>query len=129
MIFLHSNLRGDRAVQFWTPYLGTAILTQTVFDFSTRRVTRQDLVREIGRHSAISTRSPSLKSPVSTWAWYFFERVMILPIRASRTRRSTRTTTVFCILALTTRPTSLRWFLAGACSGAATAFIWPPFLS
>src|SRR5258706_454919 len=75
---------------------------------------RHDLVREMGRHSAISTRSPSPNSPVSTCAWYFFDRVMVLPIMESRTRRSTRTTTVFCILLLVTRPTSLRWFLAGA---------------
>ena len=46
-------------------------LAQTAFDFSTRRVTRQALVFEIGRHSAISTRSPSLNSSVSSCAWYF----------------------------------------------------------
>jgi len=42
---------------------------------------------------------------------YLRERVIVLPIIGSRTRRSTRTTTVFCILLLVTRPTSLRWFL------------------
>src|ERR1043165_8542797 len=129
MFYLHSNLHGPCRAVLDPRSWGTGILTQTAFDFSTRRVTRQDLVREIGRHSAISTRSPSLNSLVSTCAWYFFERVMILPIRASRTRRSTLTTTVFCILSLTTRPTSLRWILAAGCSVAAVAFISPPSLS
>src|SRR5215216_1539153 len=96
----------------------------TAFDLSTRRVTRHDLVLESGRHSAISTRSPSLNSLVSVWAWYFLERVMILPIMGSLTRRSTRTVTVFCILSLTTRPTSLRWFFTGAASAfGASGFI------
>src|ERR1044071_7937964 len=82
---------------------GTAILPQTALDFSTSRVTFHDFVRDSGRHSAISTRSPSLNSLVSTCAWYFFERVMIFPIIGSRPRRSTWTVTVFCILSLTPR--------------------------
>src|SRR6185503_2310489 len=120
-----SNLRRRAADgQFWTPAVrGPGFYT--AFDFSTRRVTFQDLVLESGRHSAISTRSPSLNSLVSVWAWYFFERVMILPIIGSLTRRSTRTVTVFCILSLTTRPTSLRWFFTtSVCS-----VISRPFLS
>ena len=43
---------------------------QTVMPFSTRRVTRQALVFEIGRLSAISTRSPVLYSLFSSCAWY-----------------------------------------------------------
>src|SRR5437773_5092035 len=46
---------------------------------------RHDLVLEIGRHSAISTRSPSPNSPDSTCAWYLRERVIVLPIIASHT--------------------------------------------
>src|SRR5687767_14439821 len=107
MSFLHSPT--CRLVQpaVLDPAVGGPRFYQTALDFSTRRVTFQALVLEIGRHSAISTRSPSPNCPSSTCAWYFRERVMVLPMSASRTRRSTRTTTVFCILLLVTRPTSV----------------------
>src|SRR5690606_42145384 len=81
---------------------------------SSRRTTVQDLSREIGRPSAISTRSPSLYWLVSSCALYRLERTMILPRTGCLTRRSTFTTTVLSILLLTTRPIRVRWRLAGA---------------
>ena len=67
--------------------------------------------------SAGTPRSPPGRPPgtrsVSSCAWYFFERVTILPYSGCFTRRSTSTVTVFFILSLTTRPVSVRWFLAG----------------
>src|SRR5262245_51085851 len=54
-------------------------LLQTTLAFSMSFTTRQDLVVEIGRHSSISTRSPSLHSAASSCAWYFRKRVRNLP--------------------------------------------------
>ena len=34
---------------------------------------------EIGRVSSMRTVSPALNSLPSSWAWYFFDRLMILP--------------------------------------------------
>src|SRR5580765_1301468 len=76
--------------------------------FSSSLAIRHALVLESGRHSSISTRSPSPHSFFSSWAWYFFERVRIFPYIGCVTRRSTRTVTVLSILSLTTRPVSVR---------------------
>src|SRR5688572_10499447 len=54
---------------------------------------------------------------------------MILPIRGSRTRRSTRTVTVFCILSLTTRPIRCFGVLRISCASLTWLLIWPPFPS
>ena len=43
------------------------------------RDTRQALVFESFRVASISTRSPSLHSLASSCAWYFAERVTVLP--------------------------------------------------
>src|SRR5262249_16010237 len=51
----------------------------TILAFSSSFTTRQDFIRESGRHSSIVTRSPSLHSLVSSCAWYFPERVTTLP--------------------------------------------------
>src|SRR5262249_12100746 len=58
---------------------------------------RQRLVRDIGRDSTISTRSPTLPAFASSCTWYFTRRVRNLWNRRSRTRRTTVTTTVFCM--------------------------------
>jgi hypothetical protein len=41
--------------------------------------TRQVFSFEIGRVSSMRTIWPSLNSLPSSWAWYFFDRLMILP--------------------------------------------------
>src|SRR5512147_2611496 len=84
--------------------------TQTSRAFSTRRVTTHDLVFEIGRLSAISTTSPILYSPFSSWAWYLLDLATILPYSSCLVRRSIRTVTVLERLSLTTRPTRVRVF-------------------
>src|SRR5262249_44814125 len=140
-----SNLPGARIGQFWTPsgakktrilvrrrcrWQGSrGSLPHTSFDFSIRPVTVHDFVFEIGRHSAISTRSPFLYSPDGTCAWYLLERVTVLPIRVSFTRRSIRTVTVFCMRSLTTRPTSVRRFFAGLAGAGCCSLIFLPSLS
>src|SRR5579871_1911601 len=55
------------------------------------------------------TTSPTLYSPFSSWAWYFFERRTVLPIAGCRKRRSTLTTTVLAFLSLTTTPWRIRF--------------------
>src|SRR5437867_7287735 len=90
--------------------------------FSTSLAIRHALVLEIGRHSSITTKSPSPHSFFSSWAWYFFERVTIFPYIGWVTRRSTNTVTVLSILSLTTRPVSVRVVLASLIS-------LPPFPS
>src|SRR5690606_13992971 len=101
----YNSLAPKRQAVFLRP---ASYSDQMMRAFSSTFATRQVLVREIGRHSSISTRSPWLAIPSSTWAWYLAERVMILPYSGCLTRRSTRTVTVICILSLTTRPTSAR---------------------
>ena len=61
------------------------------------RSTRQRFVRDIGRASTISTRSPTLHVLFSSCALYFTRRVTNLWKRRSRTRRMTVTTTVLSI--------------------------------
>src|SRR5438552_2850529 len=90
--------------------------------FSISLAIRHALVLEIGRHSSITTKSPSPHSFFSSWAWYFFERVTIFPYIGWVTRRSTSTVTVLSILSLTTRPVSVRVVLASLIS-------LPPFPS
>src|SRR5439155_6716089 len=51
------------------------------------------------------TRSPVLAEFSSSCAFTCVVRVIILPYTGCGTRRSIATTTVFCILSLTTRPT------------------------
>src|SRR5687767_13962717 len=51
---------------------------------------------------------------------------MILPISGSRTRRSTRTVTVFCILSLTTRPIRCFGVLRISFASLTWLLIWPP---
>ena len=67
----------------------------------------QDLVLEIGRLSAISTTSPSLYSPFSSWAWYLLDAPTILPYSSCGTS-STSTVMVLARLSLTTLPTRVR---------------------
>src|SRR5579875_2186065 len=73
--------------------------------------TRKCLVLEIGRHSAIRTRSPSRHSPFSSCACSRVERRSSLPYRPCWPRRSTSTVTVFCALLLVTRPSRVRVIL------------------
>src|SRR3954447_21782496 len=55
------------------------------------------------------TCSPALKAFASSWAWYFFDSLMILPYSGCFTRRSTRTTTVLSPLSDTTVPVRTRF--------------------
>src|SRR5471032_2107702 len=98
---------------------------------STNFVTFHALVFEIGRVSSIITRSPSLYSLFSEWAWYFFDSVTIFPSMGWRTRRSINTVTVLFILSLTTRPVRARITLVAlVASGALVVWVslicWPP---
>src|SRR5690606_1993452 len=68
----------------------------------------------MGRHSRIFTWSPTLKRFSSSWAAYFFDRVMYFLYSGCMTRRSTRTTTVLSILSLTTVPCMTRLGMCGA---------------
>src|SRR5471032_3135523 len=111
--------RPDASIPAFRPHVAAAGFEarqrfgdQTRRAFSTRRVTTQFLVFEMGRVSAISTRSPILYSPFSSWAWYLRERPMILPYSSWITRRSTSTVMVFERLSLTTRPTRVRVFVS-----------------
>src|SRR6478609_5434409 len=81
---------------------------QTSMAFSTRRVTTQFLVLEIGLLSSISMTSPVWYSPFSSWAWYLLDFITILPYSACFTRRSTSTVTVLARLSLTTLPIRVR---------------------
>src|SRR6478609_3302315 len=81
---------------------------QTSMAFSTRRVTTQFLVLEIGLLSSISITSPVWYSPFSSWAWYLLDLITILPYSACFTRRSTSTVTVLARLSLTTLPMRVR---------------------
>src|SRR5262245_54073034 len=67
--------------------------------------TRQRLFLDSGRVSTMRTVSPCF-APFSSWAMKVEVRLMVLRYIACWTRRSTATTTVFCILAFTTTPTS-----------------------
>ena len=91
--------------------LASSLLRHTSFDFSISRVTVHDLVFEIGRPSAISTRSPFLYSPDATCAWYLLERVIGLAhegvLHPALDREPSPSSACW---SLTTRPTSLRWF-------------------
>src|SRR5213083_2816948 len=80
---------------------------QTGCAFSRMFETRQALVFDSLRVAEISTRSPSLHSLASSWAWYFADFMTILPYKGCLTRRSTSTVTVLFILSLTTRPVSV----------------------
>src|SRR6185437_10455036 len=71
---------------------------------STISTTRQRLSFDRGRVSAIRTVSPVLAVFSSSCALTRLVRVTILPYTGCGTRRSIATTTVFCILSLTTRP-------------------------
>src|SRR6185437_9543215 len=72
---------------------------------STISTTRQRLSFDRGRVSAMRTVSPVLAVFSSSCAFTRLVRVTILPYTGCGTRRSIATTTVFCILSLTTRPT------------------------
>src|SRR5215467_4079036 len=72
---------------------------------STISTTRQRLSFDSGRVSAMRTVSPVFAEFASSCAFTFFVRVTILPYTGCATRRSIATTTVFCILSPTTRPT------------------------
>ena len=66
------------------PMLGFAfgsslISISTAFAAPTRSVTVQVFSFEIGAHSSMRTCSPALKAFASSWAWYFFDSLMILP--------------------------------------------------
>src|SRR5690349_10963875 len=67
--------------------------------------TRHRLSFDSGRVSMIRTVSPVFAEFSSSWAFRRVVRVTILPYTGCGTRRSIATTTVFCILSLTTRPT------------------------
>src|SRR6185312_8194916 len=71
---------------------------------STISTTRQRLSFDSGRVSAMRTVSPVFAEFSSSCAFTRFVRVTILPYTGCGTRRSIATTTVFCILSLTTRP-------------------------
>src|SRR6185312_1788107 len=79
------------------------------FCFFSPRTTSQHLSLEIGRRSSIHTMSPTEYVLASSCAWYFFERRMVFFIVGCVKRRSTRTTTVFSCLSLTTTPCSVRF--------------------
>src|SRR6476659_5070056 len=66
--------------------------------------TRHRLSFDSGRVSTIRTVSPTFAEFSSSWAFRRVVRVTILPYTGCGTRRSISTTTVFCILSLTTRP-------------------------
>src|SRR6476619_7045170 len=65
---------------------------------------RHRLSFDSGRVSTMRTVSPTFAEFSSSWAFRRFVRVTILPYTGCGTRRSIATTTVFCILSLTTRP-------------------------
>src|SRR5689334_18086600 len=73
------------------------------------------------------TTSPTLYSPFSSWAWYFFERRTVLPMAGCRKRRSTLTTTVLVFLSLTTTPWRMRfgivWSSSSLSRGGAAVFV------
>src|SRR6185503_6579621 len=71
---------------------------------STISTTRHRLSFDSGRVSAMRTVSPAFAELSSSCAFTRFVRVTILPYTGCGTRRSIATTTVFCILSLTTRP-------------------------
>src|SRR5512143_1039093 len=71
---------------------------------STISTTRHRLSFDSGRVSAIRTVSPVLAVFSSSCAFTRRVRVTILPYTGCGTRRSIATTTVLCILSLTTRP-------------------------
>src|SRR5688572_22709172 len=82
---------------------------------STISTTRHRLSFDNGRVSMMRTVSPVFASFCSSCAFTFVERVTILPYCGWAKRRSRRTTTVFCILSLTTLPTrTLRALRASA---------------
>src|SRR5207302_741492 len=66
--------------------------------------TRHRLSFDKGLVSTMRTVSPTFAEFSSSWAFRRFVRVTILPYTGCGTRRSIATTTVFCILSLTTRP-------------------------
>src|SRR3569833_2586132 len=71
---------------------------------STISTTRHRLFFDSGRVSVIRTVSPVFAEFSSSCAFTRFVRVTILPYTGCGTQHSIATTTVFCILSLTTRP-------------------------
>src|SRR5512144_2671715 len=69
------------------------------------------------------TRSPGLQALFSSCALKFTAFVTMRPYFGSATRRSTRTTTVFCILFETTTPMRLLRFPRSGCGFCSMAFI------
>ena len=99
--------------------------------FSTTRTNAQRFVRDSGRDSTISTRSPMCDSLFSSWTWQIVLRRTYLPYRGCRTSRGISTRRVFAVLSLVTIPVSTRlgmgWFLLLGCRcgfSAAARFRW-----
>src|SRR5678815_3485657 len=86
----------------------STISTGTAFAAPMRSRTVHVFSFETGAHSSMRTCSPALKAFASSWAWYFFDSLMILPYSGCFTRRSTRTTTVLSALSDTTVPVRTR---------------------
>src|SRR5687768_11359335 len=72
--------------------------------FCTISITRQRFLADIGRVSTMRTLSPTV-APNSSWAMNLDVRLTYRRYFVWRTRRSTRTTTVFCILSEVITPT------------------------
>src|SRR5690242_9372839 len=73
------------------------------------------------------TVSPTFAEFSSSWAFRRLVRVTILPYTGCGTRRSIATTTVFCILSLTTRPVRVfRAFRRVGCSLVISAMVSSP---
>src|SRR5690606_1201893 len=68
----------------------------------------QRLFFEIGAHSSICTRSPTLAVLASSWAWYFLDRRTVFFMIGCVKRRSTLTTMVLSFVSETTVPCRIR---------------------
>ena len=82
--------------------------TSSIRPFSTTRTNAQRFVRDIGRDSTISTRSPMCDSLFSSCTWQIVLRRTYLPYRGCLTSRGISTRRVLAVLSLVTIPVSTR---------------------
>src|SRR5690606_23033275 len=92
------------------PAVSTKLWRQASADAVT---TLQRLVFEIGAHSSMRTRSPTLKRFSGSWARYFFDLRIVFFSTGCVKRRSTETVTVCSFLSLVTVPVRIRLGISG----------------